>query len=508
MGPHLAIICRGNERAGVPSHKVDVNVRSDGSVIEVLRRRPVRVLPTGDAGVVYAGEVFPLYVGDAIDLADKPYDKYDCNEFVLSGRPVPYAAARHATSAARLDIGRWSIEHNRFGNYLVFDADEDTAEAVAELVDSAGLGVVRWDASSRPADDGYHYDWFIRLKFAGTGDAARERVSNALAGSTRRASPVFKDRDAGQPAQATISADENARLMGIVQGLFAGTEEWRAAHAEVTTKAAQLEENLAEALKALRDQRQRTLDEQHWRARAENALAAAHSVRESNQLDTETALAQAIEQVEARAAARIQQADEDRRAAEQLGEEAEDVATKHRARILKLEASLTTKDAALAALSEQKQYLESYVSEMSTAEEEQSRLKVASRARKQSSGRTSADRFAEQVLPRLALSPDALDTLIALKDPSKVFAVLYALDRNDQVAATPFKGVSAGSLRIKEIDKHIHIGDEGKSSDMGRVYYCVADDRIFVHVHRKQNEKEQRQTVERFAGWCSDQLHD
>ena len=254
----------------------------------------------------------------------------------------------------------------------------------------------------------------------------------------------------------------------------------------------------------MREQRQRALEEQHRRAKAENALAAAQSVRESKQVESEMALASAIEQAEAR----IRRADDDRRVAEQLGEEAEENATKHRARILELEASLTAKDAALADVREQKQFLESHISEMSAAEEEQSRLKAASRSRKQSSGRTSADRFAEQVLPRLTLSPDALDTLIALKDPSKIFTVLYALDRNQQVAATQFKGVSAGSLRIKEIDKHIHIGDEGKSSDMGRVYYCVADDRIFVHVHRKLNDKEQRQTVERFAGWCSDQLSD
>ena len=203
----------------MPSQKVDVNVRSDGDVLEVLRRRPVRVLPTGEAGVVYAGEVFPLYFGDVIDLADKPYDKYDCNEFVATGRAVPYASVRHSQAATQLDIGRWSIEHNRFGNYLVFDADEDTAELVAQLMDDAGLGVVRWDASSRPADDGYHYDWFIRLKFAGTGDVARARVSDAL-DSAVPAEPASKEgRDAGPNAQSTISVDEHARLLGIVEGL-------------------------------------------------------------------------------------------------------------------------------------------------------------------------------------------------------------------------------------------------------------------------------------------------
>lgn len=489
------------------SEKVDVNVRSDGSVVEVLRRRPVRLLPTGDAGVVYAGEVFPLYVGDIIDLSDKPYDKFDCNDFVGAGRPVPYATSRNSPLASGLDIGRWNIENNRFGNYLVFDADENTAEAVAALMDETGLGVVRWDASSRPADDGYHYDWFIRLKFAGSGEAAHSRVADVLANAVREKTPTASGPGAGVQERSGISADERTRLMGIVQGLFASTEEWRTAHAEVTSKASQLEENLAEALKALREQRQRTLDERRRSTEAENALAAAQSVRESNQFETEAAV-RAVQEAEARAATRLKRADDDRRAAEQLGEEAEETAAKHRARIIELEALLTAKDAALADVSEQKLYLESFVSEMSTAEEEQARLRAASRARKQSSGRTSADRFAEQVLPRLSLSPDALDTLIALKDPSRIFTVLHALNHNEQVAAVTFKGVSAGNFRIREVDRHIHIGDEGKSSDMGRVYYCVADERIFVHVHRKQNEKEQRQSVERFAGWCSDQLRD
>lgn len=491
----------------MPSEKVDVNVRSDGDVLEVLRRRPVRILPTGDAGVVYAGEVFPLYPGDTIDLADTPYDKYDCNAFVVAGRPIPYASAQHAASAAPLHIGRWTVEHNRFGNYLVFDADEDTAEAIARLMDESGLGVIRWDVSSRPADDGYHYDWFIRLKFAGTSEAAHNRVADALATTIRQESSI-SSRGVSRHEQSSIPPDEHARLMAIVQGLFASTEEWQAAHAELATKASQLEANLAEALKALRDQRQLAINERHWRVQAENALAAAQSAPLSRQVETETALALAVEQAEAQAAARIQQADEDRRAAEQLGEEAEENATKHKARIIELEASLTARDAALAEVSEQKQYLESYVSEMATAADEHARLEAASQTRKKSSGRTSADRFAEQILPRLTLSPDALDTLIALKDPSKIFSILYRLDRNEQIAATPFKGTSPGNLRIKEIDRHIHIGDEGKSSDMGRVYFCAAGDRIFVHVHRKQNEKEQRQTVERFAGWCVDQIRD
>lgn len=496
----------------MPSAKVDVAVRSDGNVVEVLRRRPVRVLPTGTAGVVYAGEVFPLYAGDTINLGDRSYSKAECNSFVRAGQPIPYASATESTSSARLDVGRWNIEHNRFGNYLVFDADEGTAEAVATLMEDVGLGVIRWDVSSRPAEDGYHYDWFVRLGFQGSGEDAYSRVAGALSSAGAEETPRSVDAHPeipGQAGQISNNADEHARLtqlMGIVEGLFASVDEWRTAHEKISAKAAQLERNLADALKAVRQQRQTAVDEQRLRLAAEAELAARRAVSDGAEADSQSSLAEAVRQVEARASARIKQADEDRRAAEQLGEEAEENASNQRARVRQLEAELTRMGAALAAAGEDKQFLESYISELSAADEEKAKLREAGKARQTSSGRTSADRFAEQVLPRLTLSPEALETLVAMKDPSKVFAVLSALNLGEPIAATPFKGVSAGNLRIKEIDRHLHIGNEGKASDMGRVYYCRAGDRVFAHVHRKQNDNEQRQTVERFAGWCRDQI--
>jgi hypothetical protein len=154
------------------SAKVNVTVRSRGKVVDGPFSRPVRLTPAGHAGVVYGGEVYPLQASNVIELEDEAYDKHLCERFVQPGAKIPYArAAAKAKTVARkpnIEVDAWSVEHNRFGNYLVFDADEDSAQATANLMVEIGLGVHRWDASWRPAADGKKYDWYIRLEFDGT----------------------------------------------------------------------------------------------------------------------------------------------------------------------------------------------------------------------------------------------------------------------------------------------------------------------------------------------------
>ncbi|MCT7365329.1 hypothetical protein A7G45_20895 [Mycolicibacterium llatzerense] len=225
---------------------------------------------------------------------------------------------------------------------------------------------------------------------------------------------------------------------------------------------------------------------------------------QDDQSTSQTALAAAVKDVEALATERLHRADEDRRAAEELAEEAEADAAKNRARIVELEAELTSRNAQIASTLEEKHKLASYIAELSAADEERARLRVAGRKRQTANGRSSADRFTEAILPNITLSNEALDTLLSIKNPSKVFAVLYELNGGTTVPAKVFKGTN--SLRVMEVDRHLHIGDEGKSSDMGRVYYCRTEGRVLVHIHRKQSDNEQRQTVERFAAWCREEL--
>ena len=116
---------------------------------------------------MYAGKVFPLLRGNRIDLSAAAVDKSKCSRFLAPGQVIPYTEVDGGSSDDGAGIDAWYVETNRFGHYVVFDAGEDVAEALAGRLDDAGLDVIRWDESFRPADDGVQYDWFIRLGFNG-----------------------------------------------------------------------------------------------------------------------------------------------------------------------------------------------------------------------------------------------------------------------------------------------------------------------------------------------------
>ena len=73
------------------SRKVDVAGYAGDSVMARLEARPVRLMPSGHAGVVHDGVVYTLYRGDFIALEDQPVEKDGCARFVSVGMPIPYA---------------------------------------------------------------------------------------------------------------------------------------------------------------------------------------------------------------------------------------------------------------------------------------------------------------------------------------------------------------------------------------------------------------------------------
>lgn len=490
----------------MPSVKVNATVHSDGAVVDVLKARPVRLIPTGEAGVVYGSRVFPLYAGNVIDLADESYEKAECASFLNAGREIPYAIAAAASPSRRIDIGPWNVEQNKFGNYLVFDADEDSALLVAELMEEIGLGVIRWDASQRPADDGYYYQWFVRLKFRGTREVAKTKIGEAFA-----ALDAPDERSITSQTQAELNAlrdqaasheQEMVRLVGIVDGLFATVHEWQASHQQMTSKASALEVDLAEVQKSERTLQRHLAVAQRRLEEAESEVAALKAIQDRpvpSQRDVNT---EDLRKLEERSNARISRADADLQAAEEGWEEAEENASQQKARVTEIEAELATSVAELSRLKEEKAALESFVAQAQSADAEKEHIRVAASLRRTSSGRTSADGFAKLLLPRLTLHHEALETLVTVKDPSKIFTVLHELNAGDSLPAEVFKGLASKNVRVMEVKRHLHIGDEGRSSDMGRVYYVKHDDGLFVHVHRKQNDAEQEQSVRRFAEWC------
>ena len=600
-----------------------MNVLSDGTVVDVLRARPIRVLPSGRAGVVFAGEVFPLRAGNAIDLDDERYNKADCAKFVSLGQRIPYVTSPVLQrTAGQFHVSRWNVEHVGAvpgTNYVVLDGDEDTAERVVELLEDVGLEVTRWNVSHRkamvdgyqydwyiqlafdgPADevlahirrannsasapatapavaeprtpeladlrwnvehvsgtgtnyvvldadkdtaervvhfledvglevarwnvshrkamvDGYQYDWYIQLASGGPGEEVLAHIQDAIdSRSIPGTSSVFagpptpelvarladgRQSDAELQSQLAAQASEIARITAIVDGLDASVHQWQTAHEELKARASAMEDDLAQ-------NHRRVAEEQRNRIAAEAALANLESVRDELRPSNSPEVTAEISWLRQEAEQSIARAEADRQAAEELGEDAEERASRYRARLLDTEAQLLAKDAELRRLTEEGRSLESHIAELSSADTEKEKLLEVERGRRRATRGKSARGFVSSVLPRLTLHEDALETLVALKDPLKVFDALFKLNARESLPAEMYKGSVGKNLRVMEVTGHFHIGDEGKGSDMGRIYFVKSHSGLLVYVHRKKNDAEQAQTVERFAAWCRRQMRD
>lgn len=188
------------------SRKVTLLVRNAGQLVDgPLLDRPVRKLPSGVAGVVYLGAVYPLYAGDVIDLRDKPFDKQDCSGFVGAADTLRYQQppppSKRASSAATFIPKRWYVETNRFGHYLVFDGTQKQAADLAARLEGSPLGLIRWGESTRPADDGHHYDWFARLEAS----EPREHCLKQIAQFLQQPQPGVRPAAAADPASGRLS---------------------------------------------------------------------------------------------------------------------------------------------------------------------------------------------------------------------------------------------------------------------------------------------------------------
>lgn len=74
------------------SRKIEVTVRRGQHVVAGPVARPVRTAPDGVTGVVYRNRVYPLRVGDCIDLNDEPHAKEDCG-FLPDWKEITYLAS-------------------------------------------------------------------------------------------------------------------------------------------------------------------------------------------------------------------------------------------------------------------------------------------------------------------------------------------------------------------------------------------------------------------------------
>ena len=180
---------------------VDVEVFDGDETVDVAHDRPVRLMPSGKAAIVYRERVYPLYEGNVIHLEDLPLDMELCQRFLAWDEPVPYCSyleeewdfADDEMHEEKLGIGSWYLESSKLGHYLAFDASEAGAQRVAAAIEESDLGLVKLGESFRPAADGHQYDWYIRLRFRGQREHCL-RVLEGILGSTK-----FPDTNESEP---------------------------------------------------------------------------------------------------------------------------------------------------------------------------------------------------------------------------------------------------------------------------------------------------------------------
>ena len=478
---------------GVASRKVHVVVDQDGEIVDGPLTRPVRLLPTGVAGVVYGGEVYALYEGSVIILGDQTYDRDDCPSFVGEQSPIPFAARprslpSQASAATPLRDVDWYVESNRLGHYLVFDADRVAAERVVDLVSASVLGVRRWDASHRPADNGRHYDWFVRLDYDGEREECVRRVRELLAVPTGLPASV-------QPASITPQLHA-----AVVQALNKALEITRATE-EFTEDNDRLLARVAELQREVEGARSRVQAAENLAAqhRRQDRAALARAKREHaqevdalrRQLDASTGFGQESSQevVELRSRAEVQRIEIEQWV--EAVERSDDAVTSMSSELQSVTAERDTlakeHDAARSVVCGQ----ELELSELRGATQER---RTVERLKGQGRLKPGLELFLDKLFPNCELDEASVEQLCSFKKPAAAVRALLRIDEHDPHLDRHVKKVK-GHEHWWEISK-IHTGAQGDSA-MGRIYYRIGGELIETVVHLKRDDTEQRRFMRR-----------
>lgn len=461
------------------SAKLTVKVYDGSRLVETISDRPVRLTPDGKAGVVYAGEVYPVYSDNSISLDARPTKKSLCYSFLTQGARVPYAGSR-ATAPTSSLISRWYLESNRFGHYIVFDAPKEVATDLVGRIRQAKIEVVRWDASVRPADDGELYDWFIRLGYDGTAEQCRQAVAPIVTGVAGDSSS--NTSTLGATASATTNAIEiwllrterdvavarNAELEQVADQF--GELEKRASIA--AAKAATLERQIA----AMKDQHAAQLAAAVADAAVlRGQLAASRSER--NEAEVFASNSERLDQVVAAKAAAEAEWLAAQEEAETMRSERDVLALKE----LTLLAELSSRDTLL-------QQLRDEATEVAAADRER-------RSRRSSGPQGGAyEDFLGRTLDRLELDPDDLELLLAWPSPRDAVQALLEINAGQRPPHSKAVRARQGWTEVAGINT----GRKG-SENLGRIYFrpMASSDRVRVCLHDKQDKKEQSRFMER-----------
>ena len=136
--------------------KVDIQVFDNGDFLREARSRLYRRCPDGTTGVVFRKKVYPLTDINKIDISGNFFGKDEC--------PLIETKTPKIKKNENEELPfNWYLETNKFGHYIVLDGDSQLFESVLNFLDGKNIDWIRADESTREADDGKQYDWFIRL---------------------------------------------------------------------------------------------------------------------------------------------------------------------------------------------------------------------------------------------------------------------------------------------------------------------------------------------------------
>lgn len=459
---------------------IDVAVAQGTSFLRWARNRPARILPNGCVGAVYNGLVMPVYKKRfdslSIDINDNGCDPDGCPFWTPT---EPFRFSDDTDKPGESEGLTWYIETNAFGHYVLFDGDEDTLNNVLGRFAARGVAVKRHGSSHRPADNGYHYGWFIRLEFDGAREEAEKLVSDALSkirtddgtADANSASLIFCLPPAilGEAIREGMLRQDASALVNWL-GRIAET-----ARLDIDRVKLELQEEIDEATsdaKAL----QASLTETK-RAAALEKSRAENSINE---------LKLSIEAIRKR----LDQSNRDVSNAAEL-----------ETKIAKLEVEVADRDDIYREWIESDKKCALLASALErTRKDSQDLFKTLQTClQSRATQNRPSDRMRAIVkiglglLTEIDVHADAAETIFgSFYNPEPLFKVLQCLNRGE---AMPVIRIRAASDWF-EVDKHINTGQ----SDMGRVYYKIQEsNRLFVVIHCKKDNAEQRRFFEKLC---------
>lgn len=443
------------------SVQVLVRVVDGEGVVDEQIRRPVRLTPGGTAGVAFGGSVFPLVVGDVIDVAGPSWELEDCNRFLLTGSAIPYASGTARDREPLRDgyHGPWEIQSSGLATYVLFNGSERLAASAVDALERGGLPVQRWDVSHRPADGGRFYDWFARL--LSVDELAADELSHRVA--TAFATPVESTSPGPVAVELPRVDDLQTRVDALLEQIAELQTELEAVRGQLADASRETERARASGIRL-----QQELDQSTERARV---------LREQQ----EVLLASTVGSHEIQALAR-QQADT---------EELLEFALAENAQLADLARRLDHQGAVDAGrIVELVETVAQLAEQLEEVGEQERERRQASRSNR--GPQRGLEGFLASAFPRIDFVLDSVEVVANLESPAAILRELVRVDTGERTGKD-----LAGIRGWREVAK-IATGIPGRL-DMGRLYYRPDGNRVIVCVHVKRNDKEQDRLIRKLA---------